>query len=466
MAPPPLPQTPTPMRTTLRWPALRLWVLATFLILAGPAHSAEPVPSGPLAVGPIRFEFAIYYADAPAKEPMAALRERLKAPGAPKWAVALPNKPSTAFLQGRLSSSVQKDYRPPSLDMLQRFGRGLTREQGLALQRAERALILNFTHPLPHSAPAYRAALVVAEQVARDTNGLLWDEETREVFTADEWHKRRLDSWMGDTPNVLLQTVIHAYKGDKQVRAITLGMAKFGLPDIAVDDFSWSSNRSMGNLINLLAQATVEGVVIRSSGSYDLDLRAIKHTAVRESQLSTLKENSVAIAKLSLVKGTPESGDPQNRLIEIRFDRYPGPDHYARQDALLNALFGSEDSVAYVKHNAELLAASKAAQAKLPALQAAFNRGLQPGEYILLKLPFAIPSGGNEWMWVEVTQWKDDAITALLKNEPVNIPTLHGGQMVNVSQSKVFDYIRRNAQGQEEGNETSKILQRMQGAAK
>lgn len=397
---------------------------------------------------------------------MAALRERLKAPGAPQWAAALPDRPSAAFLHGRLSSSVQKDYRPPSLDMLQRFGRGLTREQSLALQGAKHALILNFTHPLSLSAQAHRAALMVTEQVARDTNGLLWDEETREVFTADEWHKRRLDSWMGDTPNALSQTVIHAYRGDKQVRAITLGMAKFGLPDIVVDDFSWSSNRAMGHLINLLAQASVEGAVITSQGSYDLDLRAIKHSTVRESHLPTLKENSVGIAKLSLVKGTPEGGDPQNRLIEIRFDRYPGPDHHARQDALLSALFGSEDSVVYVKHNAELLAASKAAQAKLPVLQAAFNRGLQPGEYVLLKLPFATPAGGSEWMWVEVTQWKGEAITGLLKNEPVNIPTLHGGQLVKVSQSKVFDYIRRNAQGQEEGNETGKILERMQGVTK
>jgi uncharacterized protein YegJ (DUF2314 family) len=182
--------------------------------------------------------------------------------------------------------------------------------------------------------------------------------------------------------------------------------------------------------------------------------------------LATLKPNATAVAKLSLVKGTWEDGDPRNRLVEIGFDRYPGPDHYARQDAMLGDLFGSEDSVMRVKHTNELLAASKAANAKLPALREAFNRGLQPGEYIQVKAPFATPDGGNEWMWVEVTSWAGDAIGGLLRNDPVSIPSLHGGQMVKVSQSKVFDYIRRDVDGHTEGNETGKILQRLQDAAK
>jgi uncharacterized protein YegJ (DUF2314 family) len=206
----------------------------------------------------------------------------------------------------------------------------------------------------------------------------------------------------------------------------------------------------------------VEGAALKSAGVYDLDLRAIGHAVVRDSQLPTLKPNGTAVAKLSLVKGRSESGDPRNRLVEISFDRYPGPDHYARQDAMLSALFGAEDSVTRVNHTRELQAASDAARAKLPALRDAFNRGMRPGEYVLLKLPFATPKGGTEWMWVEVMSWNGDAISGLLKNEPVDIPTLHGGQIVKVSQSKVFDYLRRDANGRDEGNTTGTILQRMQ----
>ena len=104
-------------------------------------------------------------------------------------------------------------------------------------------------------------------------------------------------------------------------------------------------------------------------------------------------------------------------------------------------------------------AASRKAREKLPALREQFNKKMQPGEYIQVKVPFPAPGGGNEYMWVEVSSWNGDKIKGLLRNEPVNIPTLHGGQMVAVSEAKVFDYIHTRPDGTQEGNETSKIIQ-------
>ena len=69
-------------------------------------------------------------------------------------------------------------------------------------------------------------------------------------------------------------------------------------------------------------------------------------------------------------------------------------------------------------------------------------------------------------MWVEVTSWKGDKIKGLLQNEPYNVPTLHSGQIVEVSQTSVFDYIRRYADGKMEGNETGKIIEKNSGATK
>jgi uncharacterized protein YegJ (DUF2314 family) len=461
------PLSPETMHQPLRRLPLLAWFLLLLLGLSCQARAAVPIAAGSLTAGPIRYQFAIYYPAAPAKPPMAVLRERLAATGnAPKLVNALPDPPAAPVIQARLETDVKKNYAPPSLDMLQRFGRGLTRDQAQALQGARQALILDFAHPASLSASAHRASLQLTEQVARDTHGLLWDEETREVFTPDEWHQRRLESWDGDTPEVPRHIVIHAYQGDKLIRAITLGMAKFGLPDVVVDEFSWSSNRSVSNLINLLAQAIAEGGAVRPRGLYELDVRSIRHAAVRRAHVEGLGPKGTGVAALMLVKGTWEDGDPRNRLVEIRFDRGAGPDRHARQDSVLSALFGAEDSVTHVKHTKELLDASKAAAARLPALRDAFARGLQPGEFILVKAPFAIPDGGNEWMWVEITAWDGDAITGLLKNDPANIPTLHAGQVVKVSQRKVFDYIRRDAAGREEGNETGKILERQQGGRK
>ena len=76
---------------------------------------------------------------------------------------------------------------------------------------------------------------------------------------------------------------------------------------------------------------------------------------------------------------------------------------------MLSSMFGSEDSPVAVKHDEELLVASRRARAKLPALRAAFDAGLAPDEYIQVKAPFQRPDGKNEWMWVEVTSWKGDS---------------------------------------------------------
>jgi uncharacterized protein YegJ (DUF2314 family) len=435
----------------------------------GNATPGTPVPAGSPQAGPIHFQFAIYYAKPPATDPMAVLRGRLaKLGGGPKLLRAMPTPAQASepvLFANWNTTTVLQDYRAPSLEMLQRFGRGLSREQAEALQKADRALVLDFAHPAQQSSAAMLKALQLAQQVARDTGGLLWDEETREVFTPDAWQAKRIDSWSGNVPDMAQQTVIHAYRSDTLVRAITLGMSKFGLPDVVVSDFSWSSNRAIGNLVNMFAQALGEGAALPRAGQYDLDVRALRHAAARDPLLANLKPNASATAKLSLVHGKWEDGDPRNRLYEIRFDRYAGPDRYAQQTAMLVAAFGAdEDSVTRLKHNDELRAASKAANARLPQLREAFAKTLQPGEYILVKAPFATRDGGNEWMWVEVAKWNGDTIEGLLKNEPVDVPSLHAGQMVKVSQAKVFDYARRHPDGREEGNETSKIIMRMQGA--
>jgi uncharacterized protein YegJ (DUF2314 family) len=431
-----------------------------------------PVPAGsPLKTGPIHFQFAIYYAKAPATDPMAALRGALgKSGGSPKLLASMPTPSSVSapvVFANWNTTTVLKEYRAPDMESLQRFGRGISREQAEALQKADKALILDFAHPSQLSSAAMQKALQVTLQVARDTDGLLWDEETREVFSPDEWQKRRIDSWANGLPDVSQHMTIHAYRNGDLVRAISLGMGKFGLPDVVVSDFSWSDNRSMGNLLNAFSQAMVEGITLTQPGQFDMDLRALKHAAARDPMLKGMKPNAAAVARLSLVNGTWESGDPQNRLYEIRFDRYKGPDRYAQQTAMLVSVFGAdEDRVTRLKHNDELLAASKAANAQLPKLRDAFAKGLQPGEYILVKAPFTTRGGGNEWMWVEVARWNGDAIEGLLKNEPVDVPELHAGQMVKVSQAKVFDYMRRYPDGRQEGNETSKIIARMQGAKK
>ena len=273
----------------------------------------------------------------------------------------LSGKEAAPTLAARLEFDPQKAYPPPDLDQLQYFGRDVSREQAQSLQQTGAALVLDFRYAKQHVGSGLRSATELTGAVARATGGLIWDETTREVFSPDAWQKRRLDTWTEEFPDASKFTVIHAYKHDDNdfVRCISLGMAKFGLPDVVIDNSSWSMNKSIGHVLNLFSQAIVEETVVGQAGQFDLDIKAIKNAHVRDPQVESLLANATGVAPLTLREGTREEGDPANRLIEVTFERGQGPDMHAKQEQVLSAAFGSEDSVAHIQHDAAIKAASQ-----------------------------------------------------------------------------------------------------------
>lgn len=407
----------------------------------------------------IQFQYAVYFLPRHTKNPSTVLHELLakKYPDS-KLVEKLPEKPDEMFLTARLETDVQHQYVPPTLRGLSYFGHGLTQKQKQNLQKSREAFIIRFAHPKKDVWKALRSADELVEEIAMQTGGLIWDEETRRVFTPSAWHKLSKETWSAGTPKVSSETTIHVYPTNNSVRAISLGMAKAGLPDVIVDDFPWSSQSQMGNVIEMFCQAMAEGASISKTGKFKLDVREIRNSEVRDEQLKSMDSSATGKACLALKPGKWEDGDPKNRLIELAFDAYPGTEVHTREENMIGSLFGAHDSISRIGHNEEVLAASRKAREKLPELQKAFNSGLEPGEYILLKAPFPIPAGGREWMWIEVTNWKKNQIKGVLSNEPFDIPNMHAGQAVVVREEDIFDYIRKYRDKHEEGNTTGEII--------
>ncbi len=357
---------------------------------------------------------------------------------------------------------VKELYPVPDLSYLSYFGRGLTKQQATRIQDTGLAITIDIAYPQNVSLEGLKVATNSILNFAKSADGLIWDSETRELFTPKAWKEKRIDTWQGSTPVIEDHTVIHAYKNNEGVRAITLGMVKFGLPDIVVNDFSWSLSRSMGNLINLVAQYMVEGFSPNKDKILELSIDNLKDTAYKNGLLSMLHDNAEPKLTIQLGAGVWEEGDPDNYIIELLFHNQQGASLSEKHDNLLSNLFGWEDKISYVKHNSLIEAASERAKKKLKGLKHDFNNGLQPGEFIQVKAPFKAPDGSNEWMWVEVLAWEGRVITGLLKNEPHHIPNLKGGSEVVVKQDDIFDYIRNHADGTSEGNETGDIIMKYQ----
>ncbi len=364
----------------------------------------------------------------------------------------------------RASVSLQlvTDIQPPNMDYLAYFGRGLSRHQGESIQQAKLALIIDYAYPRGMQFKGLKLADKMSYDIANAYGATLWDVETRELFVPEQWKEKRLQAWEGVLPVVEDHIVIHAYKKGNYVRAVSLGMAKFGLPDIVVNDFLWSESRAMSNLINLLAQSLVEGKRPLGDGTLKVNIDGLADTHFKKTLQQSLIENAVPAVNISTGVAIREEGDPENYLMEVLFDNVNGASLQARQEQLLGQLFGWKDEIFYIKHNKLIEEASARAKAKLPGLRKEFNKGLEPGEFIQVKAPFKTPDNGTEWMWVEVMSWKGHQIKGLLKNQPYNIPDLKGGAEVEVNENDIFDYYRSHPDGRTEGNETSKLIMKYQ----
>jgi hypothetical protein len=437
-------------------------LFAVILVSFAPAGGAgETLPAGPLQTDVVAFQIGIYYPSTPSADPMATVAA-LAAKGWPTLTLTKAlTKPAGPTLHARSEMNVPANYKVADTAMLGYFGRGLSKADVSALQESKQALILSFFHPSSHTFEGLRTAYSLAEQVARATGGFLWDEETREMFSADKWHAMRLADWTGKLPEVSKSTTIHSYKHGELVRAVSLGMNKFGLPDLVIDQFPWSSGDPMGHMMNIVAQSLVEGAIVGPKGQFDIDPGTIAHAQSR-AVFAEMMANGTP-AHVTLAVATADKGDPDNRLVEIRFDRYPGANAQERQDAMLHAVFGTKRQIKRVDHDNALKLESARAKQAFGAMQSDFARGLQPGEYILVKAPFATTKGGTEWMWVELISWKGKALEGLLRNEPFDIPAMHKGQTVKVAFDDVFDYLRVYADGRQAGNTTQAIIMKMQG---
>ena len=411
----------------------------------------------------IHFEYAIYMLPVHTRAPRVVLRHALAEQFTTlKLVEDLPKEPREMYVKVRTEEDIRGKYSPPSTGMLEYSAHGLTKEQEQQLQETREVFILDFAHPKEDVWTGLRAADAMVEKIARETGGLVWDEETREVFSPEEWQKRRIAEWQDTVPSISTHTVVHVYNNGEFVRAISLGMVKAGLPDLVVEELPESSADQVVHIINLFSQSLAEGAFPKKTGQFRLDVRAIQNAAVRESQVNSLKPNATGIACLTLKEGHAEDGDPKNEIVEIAFDKYTGSDSHAKQDAAIGWMFGVEDSLAAVEHTDELLEESRKERSNLPRLHKAFDAGLGPGEYIMVKAPFKQPDGGNEWMWVEVRSWKGQTIRGLLENEPVKVPELHSGQLVEVQEADLFDYIRHFPDGHQEGNTTGEIIGKME----
>jgi uncharacterized protein YegJ (DUF2314 family) len=401
------------------------------------------------------FQFALYFAP----QPKVDADEKLKSLLGENYAKAL----ATTDKEGVVAIVTSKwlpleDYKLPPADSFKYMTRDVPLAAHAQMKRSKQAFVLMFKAPRSSLLAANQHACELMADLADATAGIIWDEECRLFYTPATWRKKRVESWQNGIPDVTEQINMHAYRDPELVRVITLGMRKFGLPDLVVDSLPPSNTRPAGNAINACAQLLLEGNQ-PEQGVFDLDFSKIRHKQQRESALSNPGEGAKGKIQVRFSPTLPDEGDPDNGLLKLEFPTAKGTTYTEQQLDAYSQLFGATDKITGVKSGDQAMrAASEKARKAFFAKEAYYRKGLGPSEHLLVKTAFKI-GAETEYMWVEVTQWNKDSVEGTLANDSYYDSSLKEGKRLTVKLSKVYDYMLQKPDGTTEGNETGKVLE-------
>lgn len=449
-----------------RWLFLLLGLSLAPLAYAGktgaepPTPAARLFPRAQLRAPEIYWSVLLFHPSPPAGDVVASARKLLatKYPKLNPAAVAGKQQPEAVVEKAR-----DEDLDPIDEDLLPYIARSLTPEERKSLMKARQATVLSFRIPFEQRYEALLAATRFAHQVASEQGAFLWDSETREYFSPKGWKELRLDGWSGGVPFVPAHIVLHVYQDGDGLRLISLGMAKFGLPDLVAEKVPQSLSEEMGRLVNSVAQLLAEGLVLSADGTMDVELAKLKDARLKGQLEARIQKGASRRVKLQALAARRDRGDPENPLLELGF---PGSGElHARQVAALDAVFGRrpDPTTAVAPGDPELEEVARKARARLLALRARVERGLRPPEELMLKAGFKTDDGNLEFMWFEVTSWQAGSWRGTLANEPNDVSRLRLGSPVSVPEAEVVDYLYMSPAGIREGGESSRILMRRQG---
>jgi len=430
-------------------------IVFSLLGISSKSFGQKLIPSGKLNDNQIFFEFAIYFSkdSKVQKSDVVNLIKKNYSNIEILDSMPMPGmvKKSQLFMQEIID--VENEFKAPDLNYLKYFGHGMSEEQKQILQSSSYVIVFDFFCEEDQLFNTLKNANQLLTELPLHKNDILFDSETRECFTKSHWFENRINN--NKNIDVTNHITMHLYPNGDYCRVITLGMIKFGLPDIVIENVSCQSDYTMMNLVNLVAQTTLEKKYIDKAGKLKLDIESISNSSLKSFFMLTLEDNAEKSAEVNLIEGKWEEGDPENRLIEIAFSKInPQVEH----DSLTSKLFGFKDEITYASHDDEIKAASQRAKDKLPELYEKFSKRLPETSSLYLKFKFTNKNNEGEWMWVEIIKWESDMVQGLLNNDPQVATHLKSGQMVSKNVNEMFDYIFYHSDGTQEGNETGKIM--------
>jgi len=404
----------------------------------------------------VQFQLAVYVPQGSAADAL-VLHEQSLATRAPDLDV----RRTSELAHHGVALWATQDFATPSAEDLAYFGMGIEPADRERAANPASVVVAEWRAPQSQAFAHNRLGTEVAHEVANAVGGWVWDGDTRQLFAPAALRQMRVESWGDGLPLARTHFSMHLYDNGGYTRAVTLGLNKFGLPDLVVNGAILSDEAILDLTMNLLVQQLVEGAQVGPGGELALNPSTVQHTLARQSFEAVQDEEADGRAPIYLRVSTPEEGDAENRLWEVNFGESTADERMLAQVETFRALFGDgeEDPVHMVDHDDSVLqAAWEKAEAELLALKPTFSDLRAEACQLTVKGPFDTSAGGTEWMWVDVQTWTGATLRGALINDPDDVPGLKYGSMVDVGERETFDYRLVCVDGRNEGWHTTRIL--------
>jgi len=351
------------------------------------------------------------------------------------------------------------DWILPPKDAMANVARSVPEAERASLYEAKELLVVHVQGENTSDHMPLRAGFGLTAALARELGGYVHDEVTHKIDPAAAFAERLPKTAIGAPFFVPESILVQLHPLDEEdvagpYRLLTLGLARYGVPDLEVRGFHEKDGGRLALVLNAVASKVATG-----TRGPDIVISLADVAAVAKKKADDLTKSAAKSKDLKLTLSLSERmpADPDNDVFRIEA---PGDGDEEAHAALLATLFGEARVLTQGTNDPALLAAEARAKKAAPAAAAKWKKS---GGSFTVRVPFLVEGekGKAEVMWMKVSSC-DDAGTCkgALASRPVFAKNLKPGAEVSGKLAEVSDYLLELPDGTKEGGETIALLEK------
>jgi uncharacterized protein YegJ (DUF2314 family) len=323
----------------------------------------------------------------------------------------------------------------PSMQSLQYFGRGFDQSKANRIMESDYSVSFIGVAPFDKDHTLLKKITECVGGIASKYNAFVFDAADSLTFTSDSFEKLRLDEIKKGLYSAS-QFGVRAYRVEKGLRSVSMGLEKFGQPNLVIENFSEHHMSYMDKLFTMVLQSVIESPVKVTPGPMAIDIKHIVNPVVRSNLDASIGPVGTGKAKLVLKKAMSLDGDP-SELLAISFKNSPSDDLWIEQADLLSSVFGRDRDVSSVPDSVSLESAIASAKMRVKSILDERHALEKDGMRLLVAVAM---KETKEVVWVEVTEWIEQIGIGILLSNPIHTKSHSSGMKYKFNYESIMDY--------------------------